>query len=194
MAQDSSAGPHYSRWSTLPNLITVIRLLLVPVFVLSLMSWECCEAGPRWLTAAIFLFASATDLLDGSLARRRNEVSSFGIIADPIADKALTGAALIGLSVLGELAWWITIAILIREIGITVLRFWIMRVGIIAAGRGGKTKTALQMTAITLYLLMLPSPLNVLSEIVMLAAVAMTVATGVHYIVQAVKMHREIRT
>jgi CDP-diacylglycerol---glycerol-3-phosphate 3-phosphatidyltransferase len=194
MAQDATTGPHYSRWSTLPNLITVVRLLLVPVFLLSLMSWECCDAGPRWLTAAIFLFASATDLLDGSLARRRNEVSSFGIIADPIADKALTGAALIGLSVLGELAWWVTIAILAREIGITVLRFWIMRVGIIAAGRGGKTKTALQMTAITMYLLSLPPPLDVLSEVVMLAAVVMTVATGVHYIAQALKMHREIRS
>jgi CDP-diacylglycerol---glycerol-3-phosphate 3-phosphatidyltransferase len=187
-AGSASTAP---RRVNLPNALTLLRLMLVPLFAWTLLSWECCQDSPRWLSAALFLAASATDLLDGHIARRRGQVTSFGIIADPIADKALTGAALIGLSLLGELAWWITIVILVREVGVTLLRFWIMRVGILPAGRGGKAKTAVQMAAITLYLLALPEPFTIIAGIVMLFAVALTVVTGIDYLGQTVRLHRE---
>ena len=105
----------------------------------------------------VFAVASVTDRLDGDLARRRSLVTDFGKIADPIADKALTGAALIGLSALDELPWWVTVVILVRELGITLLRFWVIRHGVIPASRGGKLKTLLQTVAIGLYVLPLPA-------------------------------------
>ena len=167
----------------LPNALTLLRIVLVPVFVAVLFSGESLLV--RVAASAIFLGASITDLIDGRLARQRNQITNFGIIADPIADKALTGAALVSLSVLGELSWWVTAVILVREIGITIMRFWVIRHSIIPASRGGKTKTGFQMTAITMYLLALPSPLNYLSEIAMAGAVILTIATGIDYVVQA---------
>ena len=104
----------------------------------------------------MFLVASLTDLLDGRIARQRGLITDFGKIADPIADKALTGAALVTLSVQGQLAWWVTAVILARELGVTALRFWVIRHGVIAASRGGKIKTLLQVLAISLYVL--PGP------------------------------------
>ena len=106
----------------------------------------------------MFGVASVTDLLDGRLARSRGLITDFGKIADPIADKALTGSALVTLSVLGELPWWVTAVILVREIAVTALRFWVIRRGVIAASRGGKLKTLLQVIAIALYVL--PGPLG----------------------------------
>ncbi len=102
---------------------------------------------------SIFLVAAVTDLVDGELARRTGQVTSFGKIADPIADKALTGSALVLLSWFDLLPWWVTVVIIAREVAVTVLRFWVIRHGVIAASRGGKLKTALQILAITLYLL-----------------------------------------
>ena len=121
------------------NALTVLRLVLVPVFVALLV-----QPGAGWRIAAFVAFgvASLTDLLDGELARRRGLVTDFGKIADPIADKALTGSALVTLSLLGELPWWVTVVILVRELGVTVLRFWVIRHGVIAASRGGKAKTS----------------------------------------------------
>jgi CDP-diacylglycerol--glycerol-3-phosphate 3-phosphatidyltransferase len=165
------------------NVLTVIRIVLVPAFVLSL------AAGPTsWRIVAFVLFwvASATDFLDGRLARQRGLVTDFGKIADPIADKALTGAALITLSALHELSWWVTAAILVREVGITVLRFAVIHRGVIAASRGGKLKTLLQMIAISLYIL--PGPFGVARPIVMGLAVAITLVTGVDYVLQAARL------
>jgi len=146
--------------------------------------------GTGYRIAAFLAFgvASVTDLLDGELARRRNLITDFGKIADPIADKALTGAALVTLSALGELAWWVTVVILAREISVTLLRFWVIRRGVIAASRGGKLKTLLQVVAIALYVL--PEPPALLREVVMAAAVAVTVVTGIDYGVRAVRLHR----
>ena len=146
-----------------------MHLLLIPPFV-------------------VFAVASVTDLLDGRLARSRGLITDFGKIADPIADKALTGAALVTLSALGELAWWVTVVILAREISVTLLRFWVIRRGVIAASRGGKLKTLLQVVAIALYVL--PGPPAVLREVVMAAAVAVTVVTGIDYGVRALHLHR----
>ena len=167
------------------NALTVLRLALVPVFVACLLA-----GGTGWRVAAFVVFgvASVTDLLDGRLARSRGLITDFGKIADPIADKALTGAALVTLSALGELAWWVTVVILAREISVTLLRFWVIRRGVIAASRGGKLKTLLQVVAIALYVL--PGPPAVVREVVMAAAVAVTVVTGIDYGVRAVRLHR----
>jgi len=167
------------------NALTVLRLALVPVFVACLLA-----GGTGWRVAAfvVFAVASVTDLLDGRLARSRGLITDFGKIADPIADKALTGAALVTLSALGELAWWVTVVILAREISVTLLRFWVIRRGVIAANRGGKLKTLLQVVAIALYVL--PGPPAAVREVVMAAAVAVTVVTGIDYGVRAVRLHR----
>jgi CDP-diacylglycerol--glycerol-3-phosphate 3-phosphatidyltransferase len=115
-------------------------------------------------------------------------VTDFGKIADPIADKALTGSALIGLSVLGELPWWITVVIAVREIGVTLLRFWVIRHGVIPASRGGKAKTLVQIFGIGFYLLPLPDWFDVVRWIVIGAAVVLTVVTGVDYVIRAIRL------
>jgi CDP-diacylglycerol---glycerol-3-phosphate 3-phosphatidyltransferase len=169
------------------NALTVGRMVLVPVFVLLLL-----PGGLGWRVAAFVAFAvaSVTDLLDGELARRRGLITDFGKIADPIADKALTGSALVSLSFLGELPWWVTGVILFREIAVTGLRFWVIRHGVIAASRGGKAKTLLQVLAISLYIL--PGPLDTVRVIVMAAAVAVTVVTGADYVARAVRLRRSV--
>ena len=173
------------------NMLTVARICLVPVFVVCL-----AQGGTGWRLAALAAFggASLTDFLDGQLARKRGLVTDFGKIADPIADKALTGAALITLSVLGELPGWVTGLILVREIGITVLRFAVIRRGVIAASQGGKLKTLLQIIAICLYVL--PPSLGlpaIVKEVVMAAALVVTLVTGVDYVVRAVRLYRSPR-
>jgi CDP-diacylglycerol---glycerol-3-phosphate 3-phosphatidyltransferase len=168
------------------NALTVARICLVPVFVLCL-----AAGGTGWRLAALAAFgaASLTDLLDGELARRRGLVTDFGKIADPIADKALTGAALITLSVIGELPVWVTAAILVRELGITALRFAVIRRGVIAASQGGKLKTLLQIIAICLYVLPPSFGIPVLiREVVMGAALVVTLVTGVDYVIRAIRL------
>ncbi len=170
------------------NALTLVRIVLVPVFVACLLA-----GGTGWRLAALAAFgvASLTDFFDGQLARSRGLVTDFGKIADPVADKALTGAALICLSALGELPWWVTGVILFREIGVTALRFWVIRRGVIAASRGGKLKTLLQIIAICLYVLPASlSPPGLLKAVVMGAAVIVTVVTGVDYVLQAVRLRR----
>jgi CDP-diacylglycerol---glycerol-3-phosphate 3-phosphatidyltransferase len=174
------------------NLLTVARLLLVPVFVAFLVMAGHPGSTP-WRLAALAAFgvASVTDLFDGKLARSRNLVTDFGKIADPIADKALTGAALITLSGLGELAWWVTALIMAREIGVTALRFAVIRRGVIAASAGGKLKTVLQIAAICLYLLPPSlSPPAIFQEVVMGAALVVTVVTGADYVARAARLSR----
>ena len=170
------------------NALTVLRLILVPVFVVCLLA-----GGTWWRLAAlvVFVVASVTDLLDGRLARSRGLVTDFGKIADPIADKALTGAALISLSALGELSWWVTALILLREFGVTALRFAVIKRGVIAASPGGKLKTLLQVIAICLYVLPPSlSPPAVIREVVMAAAVVVTLVTGADYVARAVRLYR----
>jgi CDP-diacylglycerol--glycerol-3-phosphate 3-phosphatidyltransferase len=167
------------------NALTVARLLLVPVFVWFLLAGG---TGGRTIAFVAFAVASVTDLLDGELARRLGLITDFGKIADPIADKALTGSALITLSYLGELAWWVTAVIVVREVAVTGLRFWVIRRGVIAASRGGKLKTLLQIIAICLYIL--PWGNGILRAVVMGAAVAATLVTGVDYLLRAVRLHR----
>jgi len=170
------------------NALTVSRLLLVPVFLVALFAEDGSSAGWRTVATVVFVLASATDRLDGDLARRRGLVTDFGKIVDPIADKTLTGSALVGLSLLGELPWWITVLIGVREIGVTLLRFWVIRHGVIPASRGGKTKTFVQAVAIGLYLLPLPAGLDTLRWSVMAVALVLTVVTGVDYVVRALRL------
>lgn len=169
----------------LPNALTVLRLILVPVFLLTLFAQGGHDPAWRWVATAIFAIAAITDRYDGHIARKRGQVTDFGKIADPIADKALTGSALIGLSMLGDLAWWTTIVILIREIGITLLRLAVIRHGVIAASPGGKTKTLVQIIAIGLYLMPLPEGIDWLRITAMGLAVLLTVATGIDYVIRA---------
>ena len=179
----------------LPNTLTVARLALVPVFAWLLLRDGGDDPASRIWSAVVFLALSFTDLVDGEIARRRGQVTSFGKIADPIADKALTGTALVGLSYLGELPWWVTLVILAREIGVTILRFWVIRHGVMAAGRGGKVKTLLQTFGIGFYLMprwVLPYPdvWEALAAISLGAAVLITVVTGVDYLHQALRLRQ----
>ena len=182
-----AGSSHRQAWSNIANALTVLRLGIVPVFVLFLL-----EGGDGWRIAAFIAFgiASLTDLLDGEIARRRGLITDFGKIADPIADKALTGSALLALSALGELPWWITAVILFRELAVTGLRFWVIRRGVIAASRGGKAKTLLQVIAIGLYIL--PGPSAVVRGLVMAAALAVTLVTGIDYAARAIRLRRAV--
>jgi CDP-diacylglycerol---glycerol-3-phosphate 3-phosphatidyltransferase len=176
-----------------PNGLTVLRLLLVPVFAWLLLREGGDDSTSRVWAAVVFVVASATDLVDGELARRQGQVTNFGKIADPIADKALTGTALVGLSYLGELPWWVTVVILVREVGVTLLRFWVIRHGVIPASRGGKAKTVAQMVAILMYLLPLTGWLVPASEVVMGVAVLLTIGTGIDYVARALRLRSDAR-
>ena len=169
----------------LPNALTVLRLILVPVFLLALFAEGGHSTSWRWAAGVIFAVAAITDRYDGHIARKRGQVTDFGKIADPIADKALTGSALIGLSMLGDVPWWMTVVILVREIGITLLRLVVIRYGVIAASPGGKAKTLVQILAIGLYVLPLPPGLEWLRIGLLWLALALTVGTGVDYLVRA---------
>ncbi|MFB9926164.1 CDP-diacylglycerol--glycerol-3-phosphate 3-phosphatidyltransferase [Amycolatopsis halotolerans] len=172
----------------LANLLTISRLVLVPLFVVALFTGHGEDTTWRAIATGLFAVASATDQVDGWVARRYGLITDFGKIADPIADKALIGAALIGLSALGELGWWVTIVIAVREIGVTLLRFWVIRHGVIPASRGGKAKTMAQIIAIVTYLLPLPAGADPVRWVLMGIAVALTVVTGVDYLVRAIRL------
>ena len=178
-----------SAWNV-ANALTVLRLVLVPVFLLALFHDGGDDATWRVLAWVTFAVASVTDRVDGELARRRGLVTDFGKIADPIADKTLIGAALIGLSLLGELPWWVTAVVLVREIGVTVLRLVVIRHGVMPASRGGKVKTLLQSVAIGLLVLPTEGWVTTAALVVMAVAVVVTVVTGVDYVLRAVRLRR----
>ncbi|MCX4883959.1 CDP-diacylglycerol--glycerol-3-phosphate 3-phosphatidyltransferase [Streptomyces sp. NBC_00847] len=179
-----------SVWN-IANLLTMLRLLLVPGFVALMLADGGYDPAWRSFAWAAFAIAMITDLFDGHLARTYNLVTDFGKIADPIADKAIMGAALICLSSLGDLPWWVTIVILGRELGITLLRFLVIRYGVIPASRGGKIKTLTQGVAVGMYVLALTGWLATLRWWVMAAAVVLTVVTGLDYVRQAIVLRRQ---
>lgn len=178
-----------SAWNV-ANALTVLRLVLVPVFLFALFHGDGDDAGWRVVACVTFGVASVTDRVDGELARRRDLVTDFGKIADPIADKTLIGAGLIGLSVLGELPWWVTALVLLREIGVTVLRLVVIRHGVMPASRGGKLKTLLQSLAIGLLVLPTEGWVTDAALSVMGVAVVVTMVTGVDYVLRAVRLRR----
>ncbi len=172
------------------NALTLLRIVLIPVFVVFVVASQLVLPGYRIAAALAFLVASLTDFVDGFLARAMNQVTSFGKVADPIADKALTGTALVLLSVYDQLAWWVTVVIMVREVGITLLRLAFLRYGVIAASRGGKIKTVLLIAAITWYLCPFPAGLAAVGPWIMGLATIVTVVTGVDYVARAVRLRR----
>ena len=193
-SEESAPAAKPSNWN-LPNAITIVRILLAPVFFVMLLVDDGQNGALRWAAAVLFILAIATDGIDGHIARSRNLVTDLGKLLDPIADKVLTGAALIGLSILAELPWWVTIVILVREVGITVWRFVQLSDRVIPASRGGKLKTLVQSVAISLALLPFPELfgdwVNWVNGITMTAAVVLTVVTGIDYLVQAWRLNRK---
>lgn len=187
----------------LPNIITIVRILCAPVFLWMLLADDGANAPLRWWAAALFIVAIATDGIDGYLARRHDIVTDLGKLLDPIADKALTGVAFVGLSILGELPWWVTIVVLVREIGITVYRFIVVGDHVLAAAWMGKLKTVAQAVALSLAL----APLAALIDnpvwdaavwwvnvVTMTIAVLLTIASGIDYLVSEVRAARARRT
>lgn len=167
---------------TWPNALTAARLVCVPIVAVLLVR---DDPWSRDVAAIVFVLAAVTDLVDGALARRTGTESAFGAFADPVADKALIGVALIGLSWLGDLPWWITVVIIVREVLVTVVRLTVLRHGVIPASRGGKVKTVLQIVAIAMYLAVGPQWWSDVAQGVMLLAVIVTVVTGVDYLRRA---------
>lgn len=181
-----------TRIVNLPNALTLLRVLFVPVIAWLLWQSADGDEASRDAAALLFVVAALTDLADGAIARRYGLITTFGKIADPIADKALTGVALIGLSLLGQLPWWVTVVILVREVGVTLLRFWVLEHGVIPASRGGKAKTLVQTIAIAMYLADLPwAWWDVARMLVMGVALVLTVITGLDYAVRAWMLRRE---
>lgn len=167
-----------------PNVLTTVRILLVPVFLFVLLAHDGLDPVWRLWALIIFLLAMITDKIDGDIARRYNLITDFGKIADPIADKALMAAAMISLSLVGELYWWVTAVILVREIGITVWRFFGVD-HVVAASKGGKLKTVTQTLGVGLLILPLPYWVWPLEWLIMGVAVVLTVYTGIDYVVKA---------
>jgi CDP-diacylglycerol---glycerol-3-phosphate 3-phosphatidyltransferase len=191
-----------SNWN-LANGLTTLRIVLVPLFGWLLLRSGGDDWASRWWAAIVFAGAIMTDHIDGELARRRNVVTDFGKVMDPIADKALTGMAFVGLSVIGELWWWVTILVLAREWGITLLRFWVIKYGVIPASRGGKIKTALQgfaLVGLIAPLHMFTGPWETLGNVLwwvsaalLAAAVVITLVTGLDYVREAARLRRDGR-
>ena len=193
MATPHESVTRPSNWNV-PNLITVVRILLAPVFIWMLLADNGAHDALRWAAAVLFIIAIATDGIDGMIARRHNLVTDLGKILDAIADKILTGGALVCLSILGELPWWVTIVILVREIGITVFRFAMLRDRVIPASRGGKLKTIAQSVSISLALLpfwlVFGEWVHWLNTATMTIALVLTVVSGLDYLVSAWRLRK----
>ena len=174
-----------------PNFLTTIRIIVVPILAWLLFREDAASESNRLIAGVLFIIAALTDIADGTIARRWNLITNFGKIFDPIADKALIGVALVGLSYLNLLDWWFTWVILARELFVTFLRFWVINKGVIPASRGGKLKTIMQIIAISFYLLPLPETVSLLAEVLMYVAVILTLATAVDYIMKAIITDRD---
>ena len=167
----------------LPNALTMLRLACVPVVGVLVLGSGSPVA--RWVAAAVFVGASLTDMVDGALARSRQQVTALGTLLDPIVDKALTGMALVALSIVGEIDWWITLVIMFREIGVTMLRLSVVRRVVVPASRGGKIKTITQIIAITMLLVPLTQvpAWDLAAHLALWVALVVTVVTGIEYVI-----------
>lgn len=181
----------------LPNAITIVRIFCAPVVIWMMLADGGLDGPLRWWAAILFIVAIATDGIDGHLARKHGLVSDLGKLLDPIADKALTGVAFVGLSILAELPWWITIVVLVREIGITVHRLLVASTHVVAAAWMGKLKTVAQAVALSLALLPLATVLGEwitwVNIVTMTIAVALTVASGIDYVISEIRGSRRSR-
>jgi CDP-diacylglycerol--glycerol-3-phosphate 3-phosphatidyltransferase len=185
-----------ARIANLANILTLLRLVLVPIFLFALFVGDGHQTAGRIVAFVIFAIACLTDRFDGLLARNYGMATEFGAFVDPIADKALIGSALIGLSMLGDLPWWVTVVIMTREVGVTLLRLAVIRRGVIPASWGGKLKTVVQALAIGLFVLPwadMSGPFLVGASVVMGIAVLLTVVTGIDYVASTIRSIREVR-
>lgn len=182
-----------SNWNA-PNIITGARIVATPFFIWMLLADHGQLGALRWAAAAFFVLAIATDAWDGYIARSRGLITDLGKLLDPIADKLLTGGALVGLSILGELPWWVTIVVLVREMGITVHRLFEARSVVVAAAWMGKLKTVAQSVAIAFALFPFASVFGDwmiwVNIVTMSIAVALTIASGIDYVINFVRMSR----
>ncbi len=197
-ASETGLPAKQSNWNA-PNIITSARIVATPFFIWMLLADHGQMGALRWAAAAFFVLAIATDAWDGHIARSRGLVTDLGKLLDPIADKFLTGGALVGLSILGELPWWITIVVLVRELGVTIHRLFEARSAVVAAAWMGKLKTVAQSVAISLALFPFASLLEGtdfslwvvwLNIITMSAAVVLTIASGIDYVVNFFRMRK----
>lgn len=170
-----------------PNFITVARLLFVPVGAYTLFKNGGNDPVWQYISWIVFFILGLSDILDGNLARSRNSITEFGKFLDPVADKVMIGTAMISLSILNRLPWWITFVILAREIGITIFRLAVIKRGVIAANKGGKIKSTFQNFGVGFYVLPLSEALYWFRDGFMLIAVILTIATGVYYVQSAFK-------
>jgi len=173
-----------------PNFITVARLLFVPVGVYTLFKNGGDDTNWQYISWIVFFILGMSDILDGNLARSRNAITEFGKFLDPVADKVMIAAAMISLSILNRMPWWITVVILVREIGITFFRLSIIKRGVMAANKGGKVKSTFQNFAVGFYILPLGSNLFWFRDGFMAIAILLTIATGVYYVQSALKADR----
>src|ERR1700756_1474210 len=188
-------GPRASRAriANLANILTLLRLVLVPIFLMALFVGDGHQTAGRIVAFVIFAIACITDRFDGLLARNYGMATEFGAFVDPIADKALIGSALVGLSMLGDLPWWVTVVIMTRELAVTLLRLAVIRRGVIPASWGGKLKTVVQALAIGLFVLPwadMSGPFLVGASVVMGIAIVLTVVTGIDYVASTIRAVR----
>jgi len=170
-----------------PNIITSLRIAFLPLGAYAL--FKNGGDDPTWQIISwwIFFVLGLSDILDGNLARSRNTITEFGKFLDPIADKAMIGTAMVSLSILGRMPWWITIVIMSREIGITLFRLAVIKRGVIPANRGGKIKALFQGFGVGFYVLPLSENMFWFRDSFMAVAIILTLVTGVHYIYSAFK-------
>ncbi len=171
----------------LPNALTIFRILALPFCAYALFKNGGDDDSWRIIAFTLFFIVGLSDILDGKIARSRNQITEFGKLLDPIADKAMLATASIGASILGMLSWWVTAIFLIREIAVTILRFAVIKKGVIPASKGAKVKTFFQSFGVGFYILPLPSYLNLPRDIFMAVAIYLTISTGVTYFRKALK-------
>ncbi|MFT4775049.1 MAG: CDP-diacylglycerol--glycerol-3-phosphate 3-phosphatidyltransferase [Pontimonas sp.] len=184
-----SAGDTQVSNGNIANIITALRILVAPVFLWMVIIDGGEDGLWRWFAALLFIAAIATDGIDGALARKRNLVTTSGILLDPIADKVLIGGALVALALVSDLPWWVVVVIMTREIGITLLRFFVLANRVIPASRGGKLKTIMQAITVSSWLVptwvVLGDWVGVLNWVLMGLVIGITLVTGVDYLVKA---------
>jgi CDP-diacylglycerol---glycerol-3-phosphate 3-phosphatidyltransferase len=187
------AEPH---WINVPNLLTFLRALLVPVILWLLVIDGNGTGGDaaRWWAFGIFVFAALTDSVDGWVARRWHGVTRWGQLADPIADKLLIIGSLASLALVGRLPWWAVNVIVVREVAVTLLRVRLVsRLDLVmAASNWGKAKTVSQVAAVAAYLL--PGVGSTLRLALLNVAVLLTVWSGIEYAFRAGRLARQQRT
>ena len=168
-----------------PNFITVMRLVFVPVGAYTLFKNGGDDTTWQYISWVVFFTLGMSDVLDGKLARSRNTITEFGKFLDPVADKVMIGTAMISLSILGRMPWWMTIVILAREIAITIFRLSVIKRGVIPANKGGKIKATMQGFGVGFYILPLSSSFYWFRDGFMYIAIVLTVVTGAYYVKSA---------